>query len=116
MGSGCGDVAVAGEGTSVAACDVLVFRKRSVPASFRRLMSSADSLSLSLLLPLWSLLCVVSACCSQRCFVLFPWSSYSKLIARVGVGLVFLLPRIRTFCGGGLSLLLLVILWPLEQV
>ena len=60
MGGGCDDVAVAGEGTSVATCDVLVFRKRSVPASFKRLMSSADSLSLSLLLPLWNLLCVVS--------------------------------------------------------
>ena len=59
MGGGCDDVAVAGEGTGVAAC-VLVFRGRSVPAccshscsSFVRLVSSSVSLS----------------------HVLFPWSS-----------------------------------------
>ena len=75
MGSGCGDVAVAGEGTNVAASGVLVLGKRSVPTSFKRLVLSATSLSLSLLLPLWSLLCVVSAVCSQHSFVLFPWSS-----------------------------------------
>ena len=75
MGIGCGDVAVAGEGTNVAASGVLVFGKRSVPTSFKRLVSSATSLSLSLLLPLWNLLCVVSAVCSQHSFVLLPWSS-----------------------------------------
>ena len=35
MGSGCGDVAVAGEGTNVAASGVLVFGKRSVPTFFQ---------------------------------------------------------------------------------
>ena len=75
MGSGCGDVAVAGEGTNVAASGVLVFETRAVPASFKRLVSSATSLSLSQLLPLRNLLCVVSAFCSQHSFVLLPWSS-----------------------------------------
>ena len=59
MGSGCGDVAVAGEGTNVATGGVLVLGGPSVPSAFRRLVSSATSVSFSLLLLLLQLLQVL---------------------------------------------------------
>ena len=53
MGGGCDDVAVAGEGTGVAAC-ALVFRGRSVPACCSHSCSSFVRLASSSVLFSWS--------------------------------------------------------------
>ena len=71
--------------------------------------------------------CSVPACCSHSCYsfvwyvswfvslsLLVPWSS--ELVARVGVWLVLLLLRVRTFCGDGdLSLLVVLSLFEREK-